>query len=347
MMANSSEQTPLIHTNSSVKEVGHTTTTTTLCNLKCFASFAIFLVVLSIISILAAAAVMLPEEKIQIPFTSISIDTTDALQWCILIGAFMLSTISLYISTRTNNNRIIMQQRARPDNKQLQHNMSDQQTDDDATSLLKTKQQRAMLSLAIIVCNYADLFVLANQYLRQQQSNNNNNNNNNESPRSSSWRDGNNSRRSTTHQQQYQTNIINQYSFLFTALQTTSNQMLSSINKVFEVGLTHEIISSHAPPDAKDQFTLYTARLLDAINDTNVQHATDLKQQQQQSPYEKWSKRTIIEGNERLLIQIMSYITNNNDRIGGEQIVNPILGRIDGLLNVHLHLLEESATEHL
>lgn len=343
MMANLSEQTPLIHTNSSVKEVGLTTTTTTLCDLKCFASFAIILVVLSIITILAAA-VMLPEKKIQIPFTSISIDTTDALQWCILIGALMLSTISLYISTRTNNNRIIMQQRARPDNTQLQHNMSDQQTDDDATSLLKTKQQRAVLSLAIIVCNYADLFVLANQYLRQQLSNNNNNNN--ESPRSSSWRDGNNSRRST-HQQQYQTNIINQYSFLFTALQTTSNQMLSSINKVFEVGLTHEIISSHAPPDAKDQFTLYTARLLDAINDTNVQHATDLKQQQQQSPYEKWSKRTIIEGNERLLIQIMSYITNNNDCIGGEQIVNPILGRIDGLLNVHLHLLEESATEHL
>ena len=344
MMANSSEQTPLINTNSSVKEVGHTTTT--LCNLKCFASLSIILAVLSIVTILAAAVIMLPEKMMQIPFTSITIDTTDALQWCILIGALMLSTISLCISTKTNNRIIIQQQLACPDNKQLQHHMIDQQTYD-STALLRTKQQRAMLSLAIIVCNYADLLVLANQYLRQQQSNNNNKNIN-ESPRSSSWRDGNHSRRSTHQQkQQYQTNIINQYSFLFTALQTTSNQMLNSINKVFEVGLTHEIISSHASSsDAKDQFTIYTARLLDAINDTNVQHATDTKQQEQSS-YEKWSKRTIIEGNERLLIQIMSYITNNNDSIGGEQIVNPILGRIDELLNVHLHLLEESATEHL
>ena len=37
----------------------------------------------------------------------------------------------------------------------------------------------------------------------------------------------------------------------------------------------------------------------------------------------------------------MSYLTNNNEFIGGEVAVNSVIDRIDGLLDVHLHLLEQ------
>ena len=101
--------------------------------------------------------------------------------------------------------------------------------------------------------------------------------------------------------------------------------MLDAINVAFTTGLTSEITNSH--PNSKEQFTVYTAHLLDAIS--------------HHEKVEKRTKRDIIEGNERLLIQLMSYLTHHNDCVGGGPVVNTVLNRIDGLLDVHLHLLEQ------
>ena len=144
-----------------------------------------------------------------------------------------------------------------------------------------------MLSLAILLCNYADLFTMANQCLRRYK------------------------------------HHLQQYAFLFSALKASTTQMLDGISKAFENGLTSDITNSH--PEAKDQFTLYSAHLLDAASHDKL---------------DRWGKREIIEGNERLLVQTMSYLTNHNDCLGGESAVNPVLGRIDGLLDIHLRLLE-------
>ncbi len=101
--------------------------------------------------------------------------------------------------------------------------------------------------------------------------------------------------------------------------------MLDALNVAFATGLTSEITNSH--PNSREQFTIYTAHLLDAMS--------------HHERVEKWTKRDIIEGNERLLVQLMSYLTHHNECVGGESVVNAILNRIDGLLDVHLHLLEQ------
>eukprot|EP00571_Detonula_confervacea_P009059 CAMPEP_0172316644 /NCGR_PEP_ID=MMETSP1058-20130122/28963_1 /TAXON_ID=83371 /ORGANISM="Detonula confervacea, Strain CCMP 353" /LENGTH=283 /DNA_ID=CAMNT_0013030997 /DNA_START=131 /DNA_END=982 /DNA_ORIENTATION=- len=256
-----------------------------LWNAACLTAVVIVAAILTLILLVTA---ILPE-KLLSASSAIGINAMDVLQWCILIVTFLLSVASLY--TARANNRMIKHY----SNKfalQTQCGHSDtklevQTIHDRPGAALRATQQQAMLSLAILVCNYADLFVMVNQYLRRYKQ-------------------------------------INQYAFLFSALKATSVQMLDGLNRIFATGLTREITNSQ--PDAKEQFTLYMAHLLDAANHDKL---------------DKWGKRGIIEGNERLLIQIMSYLTNNNQCIGGEAAVNPVLDRIDGLLNVHLHLLEQ------
>ena len=248
----------------------------------------------------------------------VSIDG-DVLQWCTLLASFVLSVSSFCIAT-TNSKRIRNNTDIVTKLQQQQFSHLHYYSSEDAK--LKATQQQTMLSLAILVSNYADLFVMANQQLRRYNNSSNSNNNN------------------------------KQNLFIFPALTISCTQMLDEINKAFATGLTREITNSHMP-DGKRQFTLYTARLLDATTVTTttissgsgynhyLHHNEKSSSSSSSSDNDKWLNRDIVEGNERLLIQIMSYLTNNNEFIGGEVAVNSVIDRIDGLLDVHLHLLEQ------
>ncbi|KAL9187246.1 hypothetical protein ACHAXT_001349 [Thalassiosira profunda] len=162
---------------------------------------------------------------------------------------------------------------------------------EEGNAQLQLQQQRAMLSLATLVCNYGDLFAMAHDVTRRHKH-------------------------------------LAPYNFLFSALKAATHHMLGGISSAFECGLTGEVTSTL--PDAKEQFTLYTAHLLDAASHEKG---------------ERWAHREIVEGNERLLVQLMSYLTSHNQFLGGEGAVEAAVTRIDGLLDVHLRMLENHQSD--
>lgn len=125
----------------------------------------------------------------------VSIDG-DVLQWCTLLASFALSVSSFYIAT-TNSKRIRNNTDIVTKLQQQQFSHLHYYSSEDAK--LKATQQQTMLSLAILVSNYADLFVMANQQLRRYNNSSNN----------------------------------KQHLFIFPALTVSCTQMLDKINKAF------------------------------------------------------------------------------------------------------------------
>ena len=176
------EQTPLT-CNSSNNPAGSIKTTTSIISDDCHSCCPCLWnrACIAVLSAVIAAAlifvslVMLIDDKHKLSSSSamnalkiVSIDG-DVLQWCTLLASFVLSVSSFYIAT-TNSKRI-------RNNTDIVTKLQQQQfshlhyTSEDAKP--KPTQQQTMLSLAILVSNYADLFVMANQQLRRYNNNSN------------------------------------------------------------------------------------------------------------------------------------------------------------------------------
>lgn len=284
---------------------------------------AVALLVIFLMAVITSCASSMwssmPKLKVSFASTTVELGASDVLRWFVSFSSLAIAAAS-YCASRTNLEALQRHSNAIAALQTKEHapdrgHHPDAESCTNANKQRRTQQQRAMLSLAVSVCNYCDLFVMCNHQMRLQGT-------------------GSNSKHSNPH------------AFLFSALRAATLHMLDALNDAFAAGLVSEITNSH--PDAREQFTVYHARLLDAASSPSAPTPSSStlsyhghSNHSNHSGSDKWAKRDIVEGNERLLVQAMSYLTGNSDCIGGEASVGPVLERIDGLLDVHLRLLEQ------